>query len=71
MNAVRLSEEGQELRMTIVSLARIMYGTNEDLHARQPRIEIGLSVLSSPTVSNGSMLQQLLHKAWSHLTRKS
>jgi hypothetical protein len=62
--------------MSNVSLARIMYGTNDDSHSR-PSVKapgISSSVVQVPTNPFGGSepltLQELLHKAWLHLTHK-
>jgi len=62
--------------MTKVSLARIMYGTNDDFHS-PPVVKVpGLSavVVQVPTDPFGGSatlsLQELLHKAWLQLTHK-
>jgi hypothetical protein len=64
--------------MTNLSLARIMYGTNEDLHAPHsmrgsgfpsPAIQApGENAAGSATEKNS--LGDLLHKAWSSLVGK-
>ena len=63
--------------MTNVSLARIMYGTNQDLHVPEPAVVSGaLATDVVPAVKNSSpfelaTLDELLHSAWSRLTHKS
>ena len=62
--------------MTKVSLARIMYGTNDDFHPPQVVKVPGLSAVVVQVPTNpfrGSelpSLQELLHKAWLCLTHK-
>lgn len=67
--------------MTNLSLARIMFGTNEDLHASSsmnaPAIS-SLSMLSSEgnmaakdVSSPSGTLGRLLHKAWAAFRRKT
>ena len=62
--------------MTNVSLARIMYGTNDDFHPPQFVKAPGLSavVVRIPTNplagSEPLTLPELLHKAWLQLTQK-
>jgi hypothetical protein len=62
--------------MTKVSLARIMYGTNDDFHSPQSvkAPELSADVVQVPTNPFGGSepltLQELLHKAWLHLTHK-
>lgn len=63
--------------MINLSLARIMYGTNEDLHAPQAVVSAQYSALSAQSVnqnpsggSSATTLGGLLHKAWFHLTHK-
>lgn len=66
--------------MAKLSLARIMYGTNEDLHASEPTGPPSASSLASKpahqnsaktdSVSGPDALGELLHKAWSNLTGK-
>ena len=66
--------------MTNVSLARIMYGTNEDLHALSPMRRTSLPSLApqsgfensgNDTATEQDPLQGLLHKAWFLLSRKN
>jgi hypothetical protein len=64
--------------MNSLSLARIMYGTNEDLHALASMNRSVIPSLADPTVdSTGGqlvpshgMLSNLLHKAWAALHHK-
>jgi hypothetical protein len=62
--------------MTNVSLARIMYGTNDDFHSPQSGKAPGISaiVVQIPADPFGGSepltLQELLHKAWLQLKRK-
>lgn len=66
--------------MANLSLARIMYGTNEDLHAAQPASAPAPSSLTAPLVeekpanttaaSEPDALGELLHRAWTNLTGK-
>jgi len=62
--------------MINVSLARIMYGTNEDLHTQQP-VSTSWSRLVTPggdagaTASDLPTLDQVLHQVWSRLKHKS
>lgn len=66
--------------MTRLSLARIMYGTNEDIHtstAISAKALASLAVRSSGEaavggegVSAAGTLSQLLHKAWAVLHHK-
>jgi hypothetical protein len=61
--------------MNNVSLARIMYGT-EDFHGPRVAKRPGLSAVAVPMPANHlaawdlPMLQELLHKAWELLTHK-
>ena len=65
--------------MTNVSLARIMYGTNEDFHSADSMSPRSTS-WAAPVVSGASMavtqtapstsLSNLLHRAWSALHGK-
>ncbi len=66
--------------MANLSLARIMYGTNEDLHATQPASAPSSSSLAAQLVdekpakasaaSEPDALGELLHRAWTNLTGK-
>ncbi|HTP68455.1 MAG TPA: hypothetical protein VMJ35_06085 [Dongiaceae bacterium] len=61
--------------MTKLSLARIMYGTNEDLHGTRPLKRQGASAVALPMPPNQFTawepltLHELLHRLWAHLTR--
>ena len=63
--------------MTRVSLARIMYGTNEDLHGDRPLKRNGGSAIALPMPTNQFgvweplTLHELLHRLWAYFTRKS
>ena len=63
--------------MTNVSLARIMYGTNQDLRVAERATASGLPVAAAtPAVKNSPpselpTLDELLHNVWSRLTHKS
>lgn len=63
--------------MTKVSLARIMYGTNEDLHGGQPLMRKGVSAIALPMPANQFAawepltLHELLHRLWAYFTRES
>jgi len=63
--------------MTKVSLARIMYGTNEDLQGSRPLKRNGSSAIALPMRANQFAawepltLHELLHRLWAHFTRKS
>jgi hypothetical protein len=64
--------------MANLSLARIMFGTNEDLHSSQPaNVPRSSSLRTQPAEENSSEtsvtsepdpLGELLHKAWTNLT---
>jgi hypothetical protein len=79
-NARLLPGGNEERSMTNLSLARIMYGTNEDLHASHPPGAPASSSLAVPPVdenpektnaaSEPDALGELLHKAWVNLTGK-
>jgi hypothetical protein len=64
--------------MKNVSLARIMYGTNEDFHSSTNAAASVLSQSSSPsltdvadkTAAEQETFSELLHKAWTNLSRK-
>ena len=66
--------------MSSLSLARIMYGTNEDTHASHSMNASALSAHTSRSVQENSAnainvsehatLGQLLHKVWTILTGK-
>lgn len=66
--------------MMNVSLARIMYGTNEDLHASHSMNVAGVPSLASQSAagdaarkaagSGSGTLGGLLHKAWAALHHK-
>ena len=66
--------------MANLSLARIMYGTNEDLHASRPANAPASSPLAAPPVDENpakanaaaepDAFGELLHKAWVNLTGK-
>jgi hypothetical protein len=63
--------------MTNVSLARIMYGTNQDLHVPEPAVmSRAVTTDAAPAVKSSSpselpTLDELLHNAWSRMTHKS
>jgi len=66
--------------MANLSLARIMYGTNEDFHASSAMSEPQFASFAAQTVSSNlakstnasepATLSELLHKVWSKLTTK-
>jgi len=64
--------------MSNKSLARIMYGTNEDFHSSTNSVASVLSQSSSPALSDVAdktaaeqqTFSELLHKAWSNLSGK-
>lgn len=63
--------------MANVSLARIMYGTSEDLQASKHTAVSGLSSIAvqsstggEKTDSDTETLGQLLHRAWTNLSSK-
>jgi hypothetical protein len=79
-NARLLSRGSKERSMANLSLARIMFGTNEDLHASQPASVPGSpSLAAEPANKNLSetsvtsepgALGEVLRKAWTNLTRR-
>ncbi|HXY00644.1 MAG TPA: hypothetical protein VEI54_06965 [Candidatus Limnocylindrales bacterium] len=66
--------------MSNLSLARIMYGTNEDFHAavsmqgvslRSPAAGLNPTNAASDNAGSGSAsFSELLHRAWASLTDK-
>ncbi len=64
--------------MTNLSLARIMYGTSEDLHASTHITASTLSALpahaaadiADKTAPDNETLGELLHRAWTNLAGK-
>jgi hypothetical protein len=68
----------EERIMTNLSLARIMYGTSEDLHASTTTTASALATQSSGLLDENSpkssdepdTLAELLHKAWTNLSGK-
>jgi hypothetical protein len=63
--------------MSKVSLARIMYGTNEDLHAPRSSRAYRRSAVAVPLTANRFAaweplsLHELLHRLWSYFARKN
>jgi hypothetical protein len=63
--------------MSNLSLARIMYGTNEDFHGPRPVKKPGLSAIAIPMAANRlaawepPTVQELLDIAWKKMTRKA
>jgi len=63
--------------MSNLSLARIMFGTNEDFHGPRPVKRPGASAVAIPLPTNQlsawepPTVQELLDKAWKTLTRKA
>jgi hypothetical protein len=69
---------GQEITVSNLSFARIMYGTNEDTRSFARMSSPGLSAAAdSAGVSNastkveGTSLEGLLHKVWAALSFKN
>jgi len=62
--------------MNNLSLARIMYGTNEDFQSPHPAKKAGLSAVAIPMPANHlaawepPTLQEFLRTVWQHFTRK-
>ena len=62
--------------MSNLSLARIMYGTNEDFRTRRPSRRQGLSAVAIPMPTNQlaawepPTLQEFFRTVWQSLTRK-
>jgi len=60
-----------------LSLARIMYGTSEDLHVPRSSRAYGRTVVAVPLSANQfaawepSTLHELLHRLWLYFSRKN
>ena len=63
--------------MSNLSLARIMYGTNDDFHGPRPIKKPGLSAIAIPVPANQlaawepPTVQELLDMAWRKMTGKA
>jgi hypothetical protein len=65
--------------MANLSLARIMYGTSEDLHTSTSTTASALSAgltnsstdIADKTATESETLAELLHRAWTNLSRKN
>jgi hypothetical protein len=63
--------------MSNLSLARIMYGTNDDFHGPRPVKKSGLSAIAIPMPANQlapwepPTVQELLEMAWKKMSGKA